>query len=275
MAATLPAAIAFWSAGIGFGVFALVAAGGVLVKRVRGGAEAGAPARLKGLFGGLVVIAIPFAFATFCALFGTSLLLAIGMPPLAFPFASLAALVALRGALKSSSYGMQGCSRMVGIVSATYVAVWGLVAFHFTGGLAALDATGLAWLTPPLAALPFAGFITGIAGRKRTAWTFPGALIILSAVLALFYLPVEAGLGARWLPASDWLRFPLTGGAIGLLLTIPALWRALSLKAGARRRELKQLPRNGLLLVCILALTGLAWAGASIATRALAVVTGA
>lgn len=263
MSPSLSDAIALWAGGTTFLGMAAILVGGEVFRRLRKGGGEALPGA-GGFLGGIIILAIPSAVATFVALFGTALIVAAGTPPLVYLFVSLAALAGFVSAFRSSSYGMDGCSRMIGLVAAAYVAVWGGVAFVLTGGpeRLALDATNLAWLTPPLAALPFALILARLTGSRRTRWTFPGAWIVFTAFMASIHLPVEAGLGARWLPASDWLRFPLAGLVAGLALSSIQLLGLVGINAAARALKVRAMPLQTLLFAVSIGSTGLAWAAA-------------
>lgn len=260
---SLPVAIALWSGAITLASCLTVVLGGAVVGWLRG---AGPSRKEFGghLAGSAILLGLPCAVATFCAIFGGTLLIAVRTPPLAYLFVSLAGLAGLRLAFKAPGGGTDGCTKMIGLASAAYVAVWGLVAFYLTGGMARLefDAAMLAWAKPPLAATPFALFITLVSGRNRNLWTFPVALAVLAAFMALCYLPVEAGIGALWLPAHTWLRFPAAGAAVGFALSATQLLRLVGGNPSARARALRALPRSALVGAFLGASTGLAWAAA-------------
>lgn len=261
---TLPAIIALWSGAICLAIVVAVPTAGAIYGRIWGKPEQRVRNLAGNVLAGAAVFAIPCAIAVVVAMFAGGILLAIGAPPMVHPFVSLAGLVWLGAALKAPGHDMHGCTKLIGMIWSCYAIVWGMVAFHFTGGferLAAWDSSPL-WLTPFLAALPFALLVTHLKGAKRTAWTFPAALGLVAALTALCYFPVEAGLGAHWLPASDWLRFPLAGLAVGLLLALVQLLGLIGGNAMARARRLRALLRGLLLGAALVAPTGLAWAAA-------------
>ena len=259
----LPATIALWSGAICLAIVVAVPTVGALYGRVRG--KPGVQVRnLPGhVLGGAAFFAIPCAIATVLAMFAGAALLA-AAPPIVYPFVSLAGAVWLGAALKAPGHDMHGCTKLIGMIWSCYAILWGLVAIHFTGGFTQLAtwSASPAWLTPFLAALPFALLLTRLKGDKRTAWTFPAFFGFFAAFMALCYLPIEAGLGARWLPASDWLRFPFAGLAIGVLLASVPLLRLVGGKAAVRARRLKDMSKGFLIGVLLIASTGLAWAAA-------------
>ena len=257
-----PIFVALWTGGITVGLMAAVGTGADVARRIRRGDWRWNRINPGIIFASLLVMAVPAAFALPLAAIGFAALA--DAPPVAFLFVALAGLACLGPALAANGYGMEGCQKILGIFVALYVAVWGLVAFWFVGGIARLAADGasLVWLKPPAAALPLALVITAIVGRKRTIWTFPLALFILSAVTALLYFPVEAGLAAAWLPARDWLRFPLAGFTAGLVISSPWALPIARLKGAARRKALRFLPGQTLIFAIPLATTGLGWAAA-------------
>jgi len=251
---------ALWSGGITIGILLAVMGGGALAGRLRGKRQ---PAALSNLLGAGLVMLVPLGVAVPLAALGDAGLRAVEAPPLTYIFISLAGLAGLAGALKANGYGMDGCTKMIGIFAGLYIAVWGIVAFRFAGGLERLevDAASLAWLKPPLAALPFALLLTRLSNaRERTLRRFAGALLILSAFTALCYFPIEAGFAAAWLPASDWLRFPLAGLAVGAALSLVQLLSLIGGSPQIRARRARAMPRQTLAFALIVAPTGLTWA---------------
>lgn len=216
------------------------------------------------LLGTALILAVPLAFAVPLAALGGAAAFASGSSPFTYPFVTLAALAWLAPALKANAYGMHGCTRMFGIFSALYVAAWGAVMFHMTGGLEHLaDAeTGITLLKPPLAALPFALLVTKLVGRKRTRWTFLQAWLPFMGFMAICYFPVEAGVAGAVLPGSAWLRYPLAGFAIGVGVSMVRLLGLLGGPPTARLRRIRAMPRQMLLAALVVAPTGLAWAAA-------------
>jgi hypothetical protein len=266
MTLALPGLIALWSGGITVALLLAAAYVAALAKGWRTSETPGRNVRFSQFAGSVILFAIPLSFAVPLASLGSALLIGVRAPALVYLFVTLAALIGVRAASMSNGYGMAGCSKAIGLFAASYVAVWGVVSFLVAGGPAQFSGVGLAWLKPPLAAAPFALLVALLAGRKRTWSTFPTALVLLSAALALVYFPVEAGAGARWLPQSDWLRFPVAGVAIGLILSSLQLLTLLGTSAAARARRARTLPRNILFAALVTAPTGLAWAAARAVT---------
>jgi MFS family permease len=261
---TLPVVIALWSGVICLAIVVAVPTAGAIYGRIWGKPEERVRNLTGNVLAGAAVFAIPCAIAAVVAMVAGRALLALGAPPIVHPFVSLAGVVWLAVALRAPSHDMHGCTKLIGLIWSCYAIVWGMVAFHFTGGLAQLAAwdSSPLWLTPFLAALPFALLATRLKGDKPTARTFPEFYGFFAAFSALCYFPVEAGLAAHWLPASDWLRFPLAGLVVGLLLALVPLLRLIGGSATARVRRLRALLRGLLLGAALVAPTGLAWAAA-------------
>jgi hypothetical protein len=222
------------------------------------------------IFGVAAICLLPLGFVSIPGLLAAALVDGLGTPPIALPFVSVAGLAGLRGAKDAGSGEMAGCSRIIGMFVASYVAVWGAVAWWMSGGPATLDAdlASLKWLQPPLAALPFSLALWRLAGRKRTLWLLFGSLAIFSAWFAIWFFTVEAGFADRLLPAQPWLRFPLAGLATALFPVLLPLAGALHARGAARARRLRDLARNlGPIALVTLAM-GFAWLGARAAVVA-------
>ena len=78
--------------------------------------------------------------------------------------------------------------------------------------------------------------------------------------MALAFFPIENGLAASILPRSDWLRFPLAGVAIALVLSLVPLSFALRASPNVRRTRLRDLRRKTAVLVAVMLAMGLSWA---------------
>jgi hypothetical protein len=194
---------------------------------------------------------------------GSAVLLGVGAPPMTYGFIALLALVSFRAAVKHPGRGMDGCTKLFGLIASGYALVWCAVSFIAVGGMDSLesDALSLRWVQPLLAALPFALLHLKLTNaRKRTLWLLLGSWAFIAAVMALCFFPIESGFGQGWLPRSDWLRFPLTGLAIIAILSLIRLafyWR---LKPSIRRTRIRDWRSTSLLLAAIMASFGLSWA---------------
>lgn len=231
------------------------------LRKGSGGRTRDIPRRLAGV---ALISLVPLGFLSIAGFIAAALAEAAGTPPIAFPFVTIAGLAGLRAAKDAGSGEMGGCSRMIALFTACYVAVWGAVAWWLTGGFATLngDLPRLRWLQPPLAALPFSVILWRLSGKKRTLWLLLGSLVFLSAWFALWFFTVEARPVARLLPASDWLRFPLAGLAAIVPLALFPLAGALQTRGAARSRRLRETARRLVPLALLLLPVGLAWAGA-------------
>ena len=223
-----------------------------------------APDLLGVLFGAAVLFAIPLAIAAFVGLLASSLLVAIDAPALTYVFLLFLALLSFRAAVKHPSSGMDGCTKMFALIWSGYAIVWSLVSFEATRGLHSFeaDALSLRWLQPLLAALPFAIIVWRLAGKKRSLWLFLGTLAFCSAAMALIFYPVENGFAGSILPASDWLRFPLAGLGVAVLLTLVRLFIHLQNKPNIRRARRRDLIYGARFLALVMIAFGLAWATA-------------
>lgn len=224
------------------------------------------------VIGASIIFAIPLGIAAAGGLIASAALLSVGAPAMTYPFIGLASLVSFRAAVKHSSYGMEGCTKMFGLVASGYAFIWSGVSFAATGGLDSLEATalGLRWLQPPLAALPFALTVLKLTdGKKRTAWLFVGWWVFVAAIMALCFFPVERGFAEVLLPDGDWLRFPLAGIGIVLALTLVRLALYSRLKPSIRRVRIRDLHTSTRILALIMAAMGLSWAVARAVVGAL------
>ena len=267
---SLPVAIAVWSALVTLAVFAGVALA-ISVASWFGKGPKASPGGLVGRIAGVTaILLLPIGFLSFVGLLAAALVDAVGTPPIAFPFVTIAGLAGLRAAKDMRSGEMAGCSKTIASVAACYVAIWGAVAWWMTSGPTAPDAdlASLRWLQPPLAALPFAFALWRVAGRKRKLWLLFGSLAFLSAYFALWFFTIEAGFAADLLPASDWLRFPLAALAAGLLLVLVPLFNALQAKRPGRARRMREVARRAIPVALLTLPMGLAWAGARAAVAA-------
>lgn len=264
--------IALWAGGISFGGFAALTLLGALVSNLRRTTPRPV-GPIGALFGAAVLGGVPIAIATFAGLFASAALIGIETPPIAYLFVGAASCLCFALALNWPSHGMEGCTKMFAVMWSAYAVVWSALSFWMLGGAEGIgrDAASLAWARPLLVALPYAAIFARLADRKRrTFGKIAGAFILLSALFALMFLPVEAGLVGRWLPASDWLRFPIAALLVALLFAILPALLALHSSPAIRKRRRRELPRQAALLSLILLPAGLLWAGARALTGTLA-----
>jgi hypothetical protein len=213
--------------------------------------------------GAAIIFSIPLAIAAFFGTVASAMLLAVDAPPPTYLFTAVAALVSFRAAVKHPGHGMEGCTKMFGLVASGYAFVWSIVSFEATGGVGAIN-TGAAsarWIQPLVAALPFALLVLKLTDRKkRSLWLLTGALVFVAAAMALAFFPIENGFAAAILPRSDWLRFPLAGVAVALLLSLIPLTAALRANPNVRRVRLRDTRKNIRMMAAIMAAMGLSWA---------------
>ena len=109
--------------------------------------------------------------------------------------------------------------------------------------------------------MPFALLVLRLTDRKkRNLWLFTGFFVFVAAAMALAFFPIENGFAASILPRSDWLRFPLAGVAVALLLSLIPLTAALRAKPNVRRVRLRDTRKNIRMMAAIMAAMGLSWA---------------
>lgn len=212
-----------------------------------------------------IVFAIPLGFAALGGLIASAMLLGIGAPAMTYPFIGLAALVSFRASAKHPGHGMEGCTKIFGLIASGYALIWSGVSFAATGGLDSLEASALSlrWLQPPLAALPFALTVLKLTdAKKRSAWLFVGGWVFVAAIMALCFFPIERGFADVALPESDWLRFPLAGIAIVAVMSLVRLLLYSRLKPSIRRTRIRDLRSSTRILATIMAAMGLSWAAA-------------
>lgn len=219
-----------------------------------------------------IIFAIPLGIAAFGGLIASTMLLAIGAPPITYAFIAPSALVSFRAAVEHPGHGMEGCTKLFGLIASGYAIIWCGVSFAATGGLASIqsDAASLRWLQPPLAALPFALISLRMVDRKkRTAWLFVGTWAFVGAVMALCFFPIERGFAEALLRGHDWLRFPLAGILIVAVLSLVRLLMYARLKPDIRKVRIRDLRSSTRILALIMAAMGLSWAAARTLVTAL------
>lgn len=225
----------------------------------------------KRVVGATLVIAIPAGFAMLVGLAASTILQAASAPGPTYLFTALAALASFRPAFKAKGE-MAGCSQLLGVGLAGYALSWSIVSFWATGGWEAARQGALpaAIALPPLAALPFVGFIMKVADKQRTIWLFLGSTAFFCLVQALMFLPIENGFAAGMLPASDWLRFPLAGAAWAALFAAVRLAAFARLKPNIRRSRRSNLRFALLFVGGMMVASGFSWAAARAIVGAIA-----
>jgi hypothetical protein len=270
MPADLPLIIALWSGGLTIGGAGLAMMVSAVVASIRKKAKPVDP--LGALFGLAVLAGVPVILILFVGLFASAALIGLGAPPVTYLFVAAAACLSFARSLNRPSYGMEGCTKTFALMWSAYAAVWGGVSFVILAGPHWIAAEGptLAWLRPVLVAALYAAAFAGVTDKKRRTWgRFLGALVFLSAFAAVLFLPVEAGLVGRWLPASDWLRFPLVALIAALLIASLPLILNLRSSPAVRRSRRREWPSKAGRLSLILIPAGLLWAAARLVTGAL------
>ena len=268
----LPILIALWSAAITFGLFAVGALVASAATSIRKGGRPSLEKAIGHLFGMAVIFGGPCAFVGAAALASSALLIAVEAPPITYLFLSLAGAASLDSAIRMRSGGMEGCNKAVGLVAAAYLTVWSGVSFWMLGGMATLPAelTGLRWLQPPLAALPFVVALRTLAKDKSSLRLLLAALIFVAALQAMLFFPLESGIAADWPPRSDWLRYPLAGIGVASIFILLRLVLVLGRKnPSVRKSRIRDLRRDARLWIAIGAACGLAWALARVLVAAL------
>ena len=215
--------------------------------------------------GASIFLAIPLGIAFPVGVLASAALVAVGPPPITYLFVIFAALISFRAAVRHSGYGMEGCTKIAGLVWSGYAIIWSLVSFEATGGMRTLEAEAisLSWLQPPLAALPFALLVLKLSSAsKRSVWLVLGTWAFVAAFMALCFFPVERGFASTILPRSDWLRFPLAGVVVVVVFTLLRAALELRTQPKIRRRRIRDLVKSARMFVMIFAAMGLSWAGA-------------
>lgn len=77
----------------------------------------------------------------------------IGAPAVTYVFILFAALVSFLAAVKHPDHGMEGCTKIVGLIWSGCAIIWSAVSFEAVGGLRTFeaDAMSLRFFQPPLA----------------------------------------------------------------------------------------------------------------------------
>lgn len=267
MIQTTPAAIALAAmAGLGIaGAFAaLVAAFNRPAARDR---PPRPPVRrfVQTLAGGALAFALFGSFAVLALLLLSGALIAAEAPKAVYLFTgALAGFVLWRGVVHSS-YGMEGCTRF-------WIISWGAYGLSWSAASLLLlpEEVGTTWsfaaiVRPMVVAAPGALLVFSASRPSRKTPQALGALAVVAALAALIFFPIEAGFAQDHLPRSDWLRFPLAGAFVFLMLMlIPrAIGAVVALRPGIesrRRAALRGVGMNLALATSFGALLGLLWA---------------
>lgn len=255
----LPVSIALWAGAATLAAIAALAAIATIARLARGSPTLRSPLKIAfaSIIGPLILAALPLSVAMVVAVAAASVAIALGAPPIAWPFVSLAGAAMFVAATRMPGHDKEGCIKLLALISAYYVVVWGFVAFHLTRGLAHLSTDLLVRdsLLPLLTGLPFAALLFLITGRKRSIVSAAIVLCVIAGWAALCFFTAEQS-RAAWLPASPWLRYPLSG-MIGMApLLLPNL---IALATGGHKGQLGEI---ALLLGFLGVTTGLAWAAA-------------
>jgi hypothetical protein len=152
------------------------------------------------------------------------------------------------------SGGMEGCTTWFIAAFSGFVLCWSGAAMLLADPPVGNAAS---FVRPLLVAAPPALFVAKHSSRNRVRQAI-GFGLLIAIFVAIAFLPVEQGFAGDYLPASDWLRFPLAGTFV--FAAYPLLAIPLGLIFGSRAIDLRKTFRAMAMLGLIGALLGLAWA---------------
>ena len=200
-----------------------------------------------------VMLGFPAAIAATPALFVTPFLLGMPLPLAGWSLIACMSLYGLYEASQRPSGGMEGCT------------TWFLVGFSgfglFWSGAAILLAdppigNAASFVRPLLVAAPIALFVARHSSKNRVRQAI-GFELIIALFAAIAFLPVEQGFADLYLPASDWLRFPIAGAIV--FACYPVIAIPLTLLFGSRAIEARKFSRTMAMLGLFGLSLGLAW----------------
>ncbi len=235
----------------------VVMTGAPILGRLMGRAAA-IPNPAAALVGVGLIIGVPAAIAAALALVVTPLLVAMPLPLAGWLLIACLSLYGFYGATQRPQGGTEGCTTVFVFAFSGYGLCW--------AGAAVLLAdppvgNAASFVRPLLVAAPLALFV-GRHGRGNRVRKAIGTGLLIAILVAIAFLPVEQGFADEYLPASDWLRFPIAGAflfAAYPLLAIPLnlIFSSRALDAQAIFRTVAMLGLTGMLLGLVWALTRL------------------
>lgn len=228
-------------------------AGAPILRRVATGAGK-VPNPIEAVVGVGIIIGLPAAFAAAPAMLVTPLLLAMPLPLAGWGLIAMLALFGLATVDRNASGDTAGCRAIMLMGLSGFGLAWAVTAIVMADPPAG-DAASFA--RPLLVAMPVA-LLFGTASRGRKWRQSVATLLFVAVFAAIAFLPVERGFGSGWLPASDWLRFPVMGGIVFGVWPILAI--PLALVFGHRAIRFGRHAKATLVMAAVGGLFGLAWA---------------
>lgn len=212
------------------------------------------PNPVEALVGVGFILGVPAAIAAAFALAVTPFFLALPLPLTGWLLIASLSLYGFYDATQRPSEGMAGCTSVFAFALSGFGLCWSTAAI-----LLADPPTGDAasFARPLLVAAPFALFAAMHSSGKRVKQAI-GLELLIAMLAAIAFLPVERGFAEKYLPTSDWLRYPIMGAAVFatfVLLTIP-LGLIFSMRAMTLRNILRSIAKLGFFGL----LLGLIWA---------------
>ncbi len=228
-------------------------AGAPIIRRLATG-QGKVPNPIEAVVGVGIIIGLPAAFAATPAMLVTPLLLAMPLPLAGWGLIAAFALFGLATVDRSASGDTAGCRAIMLMGTSGFGLAWSITAIVMADPPAS-DAASLA--RPLLVASPVA-ILFGTASRTKKWRQGVAVLLFVAVFAAIAFLPVERGLGANWLPQSDWLRFPIMGGIVFGIWPILAI--PLALVFGHRAIQFGRHAKATLVMAGVGGLFGLLWA---------------
>lgn len=218
------------------------------------GHKAKIPNPVEALVGVGFIFGLPAAIAAALALAVTPFLLALPLPLVGWLLIACMALYGLYDAKQRPSGGMEGCTTMFVVGFAGFGLCWAGAAILLADPPVGNAAS---FVRPLLVAAPFALF-AGTHSRGNRVKQAIGFELFIAIFVAIAFLPVEQGFAGDYLPASDWLRYPIMGAFV--FAAYPLLAIPLGLIFGSRAIQMQKTLRAMATLGFIGLSLGLIWA---------------
>lgn len=218
------------------------------------GHEARIPNPVEALVGVGFIIGLPAAIAAALALIVTPFLLAMPLPLVGWLLVACMSLYGFYEARQRPNGGMEGCTTMFVVAFSGFGLCWSGAAILLADPPIGNTAS---FVRPLLVAAPFALF-AGKHSRGNRVKQAIGFELFIAIFVAIAFLPVEQGFAADYLPASDWLRYPIMGAFV--FATYPLLAIPLGLIFGSRAIDMQKILRIMATLGLVGLSLGLIWA---------------
>jgi hypothetical protein len=209
---------------------------------------------IAAVFGAVLLVGVPGGIAAALALLVTPLLVAMPLPLAGWLLIACMCLYGFYEVKQRPGEGMEGCTTWLIATFAGFGLCWCGAAILLADPPVGNAAS---FVRPLLIAAPPALFVAKHTSRNRVRQAI-GFGLVIAILVAIAFLPVEQGFAGEYLPASDWLRFPIAGAVV--FAAFPLLAIPLGLIFGTRAINLRSTFRSMAMLGLIGASLGLGWA---------------